>query len=120
VLKESKKSRLEQNQQSRFPPLDWGRHLIEWLFEAGPVLSTGMGLAPLCDRDLVAWQENQGLLLTGWECSTMIRLSRIYANGISQYTDPRSIPPWSPDVREESVKAATEAMQGWLKKLASR
>jgi hypothetical protein len=120
VPEKSKQSRLEKNPQSRFPPLDWGGHLIGWLFEAGPVLSTGMGLAPLCDRDLVAWQENQGLLLTGWECSTLIRLSRIYASGLSQYTDPKSAPPWAPPADPEAMKRATASRQEMMKRLASR
>ena len=116
----SKRSRLEQNPQSRFPPLEWGGHLVGWLFDAGPALNSGMGLAPLCDRDLLAWQENQGLLLTPWECSTIIRLSRIYTNGLSNYADPKSIAPWVPEIREENVKAATDAMQSWLKQMAAR
>lgn len=100
------------------PPVSWGAHLIEWMFEVGPVLSDSMGLSPLSDRDMRAWQDNQGISLTGWECATIIRLSRIYCAGLATYKDEAVAPPWAP-ITQPNVKAIdawTEMLKSHAKK----
>lgn len=102
------------------PPIEWGEHLIAYLFECGPVLSTGMGVVPICDGDLLAWRENRGVALTPWESDMIVKMSRAYSNGLTQYADTAAMPPWTPPIDEVKAKQATDAFASWAKRMASR
>lgn len=70
-------------------------YLLNWLFEIGPVLSGGMGAAPISNEELLAWQQNIRIRLSSWEARTILRLSRDYLNE-SQKAEKRDCPqPWS-------------------------
>lgn len=102
------------------PPIVAAGHVVEFLFEIGPFRSGGMGPVPICDADLIHWQLNQGIELSAWECSEIIRLSSIYVSGLSKYK-PQSIPaPWVSAPRLDGVKAANDAMQSWLKRMSKK
>lgn len=101
------------------PPVDWGAHLIGYLFECGPVNAGGMGPVPLTDRDVLAWRENQGVDLTAWEAGLLIRLSRAYCNGLSEYATATAPPPWTPPIDEVKAKQATNAFADWAKRMAA-
>lgn len=53
-------------------------YLIEWLFEIGPVVPAGMGMASIGWRDLAAWQDVTGIELDPWEARLLRRLSAEY------------------------------------------
>jgi hypothetical protein len=54
--------------------------LVQYLFEAGPVLYSGMGPVPLTYIEIESWQRIAGQRLTPWECSTLRRLSQAFAD----------------------------------------
>lgn len=51
------------------------QYLIEYLFEVGPTISTGMGPAIIGWRDLQSWQELLGISLHPWELRILRKLS---------------------------------------------
>lgn len=53
-------------------------YLVEYLFEVGPTVSTGMGPAIVGWRDLQAWQDMLGLELQPWESRLLRQLSAAY------------------------------------------
>jgi hypothetical protein len=53
-------------------------YLVEYLFDVGPTVSTGMGPVIIGWRDLQAWQELVGIDLEPWELRLLRRLSADY------------------------------------------
>lgn len=76
------------------PELAWGRHLIDYLLEVGPVMAAGMGSAPITFTELSNWQEQVGLRLTPWEVRTLRRLSLEYNSESQLATKPDRDPPF--------------------------
>lgn len=65
---------------AEMPPVHVAGGLLETLWDMGVVSSGAAGAVPLGDLDIAAWQSNQGVRLTPWECRTIKMLSRQYAN----------------------------------------
>lgn len=57
---------------------DCAAHILDALFEVGPVKPGGMGAAPLGFSDLADWSALVGIDLTPWEARTIVALSRLY------------------------------------------
>ena len=53
-------------------------YITDWLFDCGPVVSGGMGMARLEWQDIRAWLEIAGLTLEPWEGRLIRRLSGEY------------------------------------------
>lgn len=60
-----------------FNPLPY---ITDWLFEIGPTVPAGMGMARLGWPDLLAWQSISGIELSPWEATTLRGLSSDYLN----------------------------------------
>lgn len=82
-------------QEPALPPLDAGEHIVGHLFDAGPVLHTGMGPVPLSWSELATWQSVTGVALTPWEAQTMRRLSAEYIAAQQAGEDPLSPAPFT-------------------------
>ena len=79
------------------PPLNEGGYLVRLLFEIGPVHPIGMGGAvAISDQDLIAWQTNQRVRLSPWECAAIRELSRDYAGMLGEAQSANCPPPWLP------------------------
>jgi hypothetical protein len=76
-------------------------HLIEYLFEAGPVLSGMGGPVVLTWCEIEAWQRRVGLELQPWESRLMRHLSGVYANELVAARDPMRSPPFSSEPTED-------------------
>lgn len=89
-------------------------YLLEMLFEVGPVMPVGMGNGAITEQELRAFQDNQGISLTWWECSILRMLSREYANqlGLTGKSEPRPYVS-AAEMDEERRKKIAEAMQKW-------
>lgn len=77
------------------PDLAWGRNLIDYLLEVGPVMAAGMGSAPITFTELGNWQEQLGLRLSPWEVRTLRRLSIEYNSESQAATKPDREPPFA-------------------------
>jgi len=62
------------------PPLGAARHLVEALFDAGPVGYGAMGIIPLTHSEIAAWQANTGAELEAWQAQALRRLSHDYVS----------------------------------------
>lgn len=76
------------------PDLDWGKYLIDYLFEVGPVMAAGMGSAPITFTELGNWQAQLGLRLSPWEVRMLRRLSLEYNSESQLATKPDRGPPF--------------------------
>lgn len=97
VPRRSRRQALRDNKEIPvLPPAEEGFYLVEYLFEAGPVESTGMGAVVLSWRELRAWQKTMGITLAPFEGNILRRLSQEYLAESQRATDPDCPPPWSP------------------------
>jgi hypothetical protein len=102
------------------PELAAGRHLLEVLFEVGPTQVIGMGgHMGISEAELLAWQTNQGIELTAWECRTVRTLSREYASMLGQASDPKCPAPYIPKALPSIAgrEKIADAMDAWADKL---
>lgn len=60
------------------PVIEAGGYLVDYLWDVGPVGSTGMGPAVITYTELQAWQLCTGLSLQPWEVVILRRLSADY------------------------------------------
>lgn len=104
----------------RLPPVTAGAHLLDILFEIGPVKPASMGgTVAIDEQDLYAWQCNQGVDLTAWEARTIRVLSREYSHMLTQAADPACPPPFVPEdfINTAKRQKIADAMSGWADKL---
>ena len=94
-------------------------HLLDYLFEVGPVLSGGMGPAPLSNLELAAWCDLTGIPLTPWEARTLRALSRDYLAEMHDAEDPSRPPPWH-SVEAEAVAMHVNDMAAAIRAMAKR
>lgn len=81
--------------------------MLTYLFDCGPVLNTGSGMAPLTHQELQAWQHNTATPLTPWEARALRRLSQEYLGELIAAESPGRPPPW--EGAEDVVKRVTAA-----------
>lgn len=93
------------------PPLWRGEHLLDYLWDVGPVMGSGMGAAALTYGELHAWQANTGIALQPWEAQLLRHLSREYAAEAAQATAPDRAAPWT-DAPTELDRAAISRRLG--------
>lgn len=90
-------------------------HLLDHLFDAGPVMHGGMGAAPLSYGELHAWSALRGIDLEPWEFKLMRDLSRAYAAESSTADNPSAAPPWVEiDQTADARKAVSDRIRAAL------
>ncbi|MGS0941031.1 hypothetical protein ACVA51_10725 [Pseudomonas luteola] len=77
------------------PPVEYGQYLIEYLFEAGPFENGGFGPTPISWRELKAWEDMRGIMLTAWEAGVIRALSQHYVAQLRESTNPNCPPPYA-------------------------
>lgn len=117
----SGKTRLEQIKENEgeasYPPLTMCPHIPAYLFDAGPVMSGGMGPSPLSHSEIAAWQANTQTELTPWECSTLKRLSHAYL-GAHQQAEAEDCPePYAPEIEPATQAEISAKVQSAFKLL---
>lgn len=98
------------------PPVDAGGYLVAYLFEVGPVASSGMGVAPVPYQELVAWQQGVGLSLSPWEFRTLRMLSVEYVveSRLAESVD-RAAPWVNPDSEEYRLRVLPQRIKSFLR-----
>jgi hypothetical protein len=69
------------------------QYLIDYFFECGACLSTGMGNVPITWQELKAWQDQTGIELQPWEARILKQASRAYVTQAQESTKPNCPPP---------------------------
>lgn len=85
------------------PELYAAQHLARHLFDVGPVMSGGMGSAPITYSEITAWQRACSVPLTPWEAQTLRAMSMAYA-GESVAAEAHDAPP--PYIKKRSEQHA--------------
>lgn len=106
---------LREDYMPEMPPLEQGGYLVAYLLEIGPVVSGGMGPAPLEFFHIDAWCNRVGIDLQPQESRMIRRLSREYVSESQKAEKPDRLPPWRPD---EVAPVVTDT-QAALRALAS-
>lgn len=76
------------------PPIEWGRHILDYLWDVGPAMAGGMGPSPLTCGELQSWQDQMGIELQPWELQLLRRLSKDYVGESSRATERDCPAPW--------------------------
>ncbi len=79
-------SRLEQmridkkdsSYQPLMPPVEAGKHIVDFLFEFGPLVRSGDGSGPMTHTEIRNFQENTGVEFDSWGARLLFKLSREY------------------------------------------
>lgn len=83
------------------PPIDSAAtHLVDWLFDAGPLNAAGVRLTW---ADLESWQRGSGVSLQPWQARMLRALSGEYlaeSRGAAEHDAP---PPWTRHADRERV-----------------
>lgn len=85
----------KQELQPDLPDVGPAMHMVDYLFQVGPVMANGMGSVPLTHSELASWQHNTGIELSAWESTTLRRLSCEYLAMSAQARDPSCPPPYT-------------------------
>jgi hypothetical protein len=109
----------------QLPPLSCGEHLIEYLFEVGPMIAGGMGPVAVDWPHLDAWQRCVGLVLPPWQSRLLIRLSNDYIDEWLKAQDDTRPAPWQAEDMTEANRAAvsrqvSNAMKAFILSQESR
>jgi hypothetical protein len=85
------------------PPIDGWEYLVAYLFEIGPILSSGMGHYHLTFGELDSWCKRTGIDLEAFEARWLIRLSKEYLGENQKAVKHFAPAPWTPDDGERGV-----------------
>lgn len=72
------------------PPVEWGRDLLDYLWEIGPTKKDG----PIEAGDLVHWEHLLGIEWQPYQSRLLIKLSRAYLGESFAATKPNAPCPW--------------------------
>ena len=110
--------REESDYRPDMPQVD-AEHLLSYLWEVGPVLSSGGYPKAVTHEELRAWQSNTGIELDAWESRFLCRLSREYlleSNRAEKVDCPEPLRERADYVPD--LAAVAKSMQQALKELA--
>jgi hypothetical protein len=113
---------VEQDVEVPLPNIEGWEYLVSLLDNAGTILQTGMGVAPLTWQELESWKNvySQELVcwkFSFWELSTMKDMSYAYCAELGQASDKNRPQPYSPTVidREEISKRMYNLLSAFKK-----
>lgn len=104
------------NRAIELPPLDHDvRFIVEMLFEAGPVSTSGEGTVPITWIDLSAWQQSLGVSLPLWQLRLLRKLSTDYLIQNRAAVDPDTPQPWKKDAETLDRAKIAKTVRGILR-----
>lgn len=96
------------------PPLGVAGHLVSYLWDVGPAVSTGMGPAPVGHQDIAAFQANTGVELTAWDVQTLRRLSCDYVAQSLNSRDANAPAPYAPSLTQTKRAEVDNGLRSML------
>lgn len=72
------------------PDVETGMHLVEILFQIGPI----RGELPLCEFDLESWERRRGIELSPWQAELIVELSKAYLTEMHAARSWSALCPW--------------------------
>ena len=101
------------------PPVKFGHHLLDYLWEVGPVTGSASGPAPVTHQEILAWQQGGGIRLQPWEFRMLHALSVDYANELHRAEAPDCKPPWKTKDLKPPAAAVAERMRQSIRSMAN-
>lgn len=102
------------------PPLcEYGEALVQWLLDAGPIASNGMGAVGISWRELLAWRDMSGYGITEWGGETIHQASKAYAAEVSDSRGKPTPSPWR-EVRQDPLEVMNQIKRGMDALMSSR
>lgn len=90
-------------------------HVASYLWEVGPGVPIGMGMAPITQGEIRHWQDNTGITLNSWEARALRTLSSEYLEESHLAKNPARRAPWPPvpdkSTREEVSKRIRDVLR---------
>lgn len=103
-------------QSIEIPETEPDEYLAAEFFRIGPAVPTGMGEAPISDRDILARVELSGVPFTPWEADALVEMSRAYLRE-KHNRNPHAISPLAEtgDMTADRRRAIAAAMKASLR-----
>lgn len=89
--------------------------IVEMLFEAGPVTSSGDGSIPLTWQALTAWQDALGVSLPLWQLRLLRKLSLEYLSQHRAAAEPDAPMPWKTTTTPSRRAKVADNVRGILR-----
>lgn len=95
------------------------RYIVDYLFDAGPSMPSGLGEAPLTHGEIRAWQDNTGIRLSPSEARAVRRASIEYVAFRSRASNPSMPAPWDGHtVSDDEKRAVAKSLRDTLRGMA--
>lgn len=86
----------------KMPEVDSHEYVLEMFYETGMVMNGAHGAVPITWTELRNYSDQSGSVLTPWESSMVMKLSRAYCSAYHDGQDAAALPPYMPD-DEDSI-----------------
>lgn len=112
---------MEKGIEPKYPEIEFGFHVIDYLFELGPVTYTGDGISPVSFTEIANWALLTRTPVSSWEAKALRGLSTAFVRQSVAAKDPKCPSPWEPErVDREIVSSGVEDLFRALKKRQER
>jgi len=81
----------------KMPDVDSHDYVLEMFYETGMILNGAHGAVPITWTELRNYSDQSGNVLTPWESSMVMKLSRAYCSAYHDGQDAAALPPYMPD-----------------------
>lgn len=100
----------------QYPDIEFGDYLIDYLFELGPVMYTGDGIAPITFSEIESWALLTSTPVSPFDAKALRFLSASFVRQANAAKDPKCPSPWEPtmpdrEVISDGVEAMFKALQ---------
>ena len=87
----------------QYPHIEVGEYLIDYLFELGPVMYTGEGIAPVNFGEIESWALLTGTPVSPFDAKALRFLSASFVRQANAAKDPKCPSPWEPTMPDREV-----------------
>lgn len=91
------------------PDVEHAEYIIEYLFDVGPAINTGMGIAPVGYSEIRDFRDVTKLNINSWDASMIRHLSRVYVAQFNESKSKTCPSPWSDAMPLDDRRAAVVA-----------
>ncbi len=81
----------------KMPEVDSHEYVLEMFYETGMIMNGAHGAVPITWTELRNYSDQSGNVLTPWESSMVMKLSRAYCSAYHDGQDAAALPPYMPD-----------------------
>lgn len=102
----------------RMPDIESHEYVLGLFYETGMVMNGANGAVPITWTELRNYSDQSGAVLTPWESSTVMNMSRAYCSAYHDGQTPEALPPWVDD-SEESLEAMRASVAAKFKAISA-